>query len=65
MKRVTISVSISVDLAFRTLASQKFNFEKGWYSMAINEAMTLWINQNSIQIKDPKKITPIFELLTD
>lgn len=65
MKRVTVSVSISVDLAFRKLASQKFNFEKGWYSMAMHEAMKLWINQHSIQIKYSGKITPIFELFTD
>lgn len=44
MKRITVSVSEDVDLFFRKYASQKFKFERGWYSEAMEEAMKLWIN---------------------
>lgn len=44
MKRITVSVSEDVDLFFRKFASQKFKFEKGWYSEAMEDAMKLWIN---------------------
>ena len=44
MKRITVSVSKDVDLFFRKFASQKFKFEKGWYSEAMEDAMKLWIN---------------------
>lgn len=48
MKRVTISLPDETDLKFRRLASQKFRFEKGWYSKAIVEAIDFWINKNEI-----------------
>lgn len=44
MKRITVSVSEDVDLFFRKFASQKFKFERGWYSEAMEDAMKLWIN---------------------
>ena len=43
MKRITVSVSEDVDLFFRKFASQKFKFERGWYSEAMEDAMKLWI----------------------
>ena len=42
MKRITISVDSDVDLKFRKKASQKYQFEKGWYSSALAEAMVFW-----------------------
>lgn len=42
MKRVTITVDQEVDLKFRKKASQKYQFEKGWYSNAVAEAMNSW-----------------------
>ena len=42
MKRITISVDSDVDLKFRKKASQKYQFEKGWYSSALAEAMIFW-----------------------
>lgn len=49
-KRVTVSVDSPLDYEFRKLASQKFKFEKGWYSKAIAEAMDVWINYNEVGI---------------
>lgn len=49
-KRVTVSVDTHLDYEFRKLASQKFRFEKGWYSKAIAEAMDVWINYNELGI---------------
>lgn len=46
MKRVTISIPDETDLKFRKLASQRYRFEKGWYSKAIIEAIKIWINKN-------------------
>jgi hypothetical protein len=45
MKRITVSVDENIDLSFRKLASQRFRFQRGWYSEAVMEAMELWINQ--------------------
>lgn len=42
MKRVTIAVDSEVDLKFRKKASQKYQFEKGWYSSAVADAMESW-----------------------
>ncbi len=42
VKRITISVDSDVDLKFRKKASQKYQFEKGWYSSALAEAMVFW-----------------------
>lgn len=44
MKRITVSVDKDIDLFFRKFASQKFKFERGWYSEAVMEAMGMWIN---------------------
>ena len=56
MKRITISVDSDVDLKFRKKASQKYQFEKGWYSNALEEAMVSWSEdqtiKNSTQTKD-------------
>jgi hypothetical protein len=49
-KRVTVSLDSHLDYEFRKLASQKFKFEKGWYSKAISEAMDVWINYNEVGI---------------
>jgi len=46
MVRNTISVPENLDLLFRTLASTKFKFKKGWYGRAIAEAIELWIKEN-------------------
>lgn len=45
MKRITVSVDKDIDLFFRKFASQKFKFERGWYSKAVVEAMELWIEK--------------------
>ncbi len=45
MKRITVSVNKDIDLLFKKFASQKFKFERGWYSEAVMEAMELWIKQ--------------------
>ena len=47
MKRITITVDDDVDLKFRKKASQKYHFEKGWYSKAVNDAMTSWSSEGS------------------
>jgi hypothetical protein len=48
MKRVTISLPAQTDLKFRRMASQKFKFEKGWYSKAIAEAINFWMDKNEV-----------------
>ncbi|HHY00833.1 MAG TPA: hypothetical protein GX531_05615 [Methanothermobacter sp.] len=48
MKRVTISIPAQTDLKFRQMASQKFKFEKGWYSKAIIEAIKFWVDKNEV-----------------
>ena len=45
MKRITVSVDKDIDIFFRKFASQKFKFERGWYSKAVVEAMELWIEK--------------------
>ena len=49
MKRITISVDSDVDLKFRKKASQKYQFEKGWYSSALEEAMVAWSQDQSVK----------------
>ncbi|MDL2246386.1 hypothetical protein LJB96_02080 [Methanobrevibacter sp. OttesenSCG-928-K11] len=44
-KRVTVSVNTEIDLNFRKIASSKMKFKAGWYSIAIEEAMLLWIEK--------------------
>jgi hypothetical protein len=46
MKRVNISIKEDVDLKFKKKASQKFMFERGWYSRAMNEAMESWLKKS-------------------
>lgn len=45
MKRVTATVDEDTDLKFKKEASKKFQFERGWYSKAVNEAMEVWLNR--------------------
>lgn len=45
-KKSTVVVDNDVDLMFRKLAASKFNFCRGWYSKAINEAILDWIENN-------------------
>lgn len=47
MKRVTITVDSDVDIRFRKKASQKYQFEKGWYSKAVVDAMDSWATESS------------------
>jgi hypothetical protein len=46
-KRVTIVINENLDYKFRKMASQKFRFEPKWYSKAMEEAVNLWIDENS------------------
>ncbi len=50
LKRATVSVPPDLDYKFKKLASQKFKFEKGWYSKAMVEAMDMWIRYNDFVI---------------
>lgn len=54
MKRVTIAIDPYVDLKFRKKASQKYQFEKGWYSNAVAEAMLLWAEDSNIKDTEEK-----------
>lgn len=47
-KRITITVPEELDLKFRSIASKKFKFEKGWYSKAFIESMENWITNNEL-----------------
>ncbi len=47
-KHVTITINNDLDLHFRKLASSKMLFETGWYSKAVEEAMELWIENESL-----------------
>lgn len=51
MKRITISIDSDLDMKFRKKASQKYQFERGWYSIAVSEAMNYWAEE-----KDQKLI---------
>lgn len=42
VKRITITVNSEVDLKFRQKASRLYQFEKGWYSKAVSDAMESW-----------------------
>jgi hypothetical protein len=55
VKRITISVDSDVDLKFRKLASQKYQFEKGWYSSALAEAMIFWSDNKLVGSKNSTK----------
>ena len=53
LKRATVSVPQDLDYKFKKVASQKFKFEKGWYSKAMAEAMEIWLKYNNlIQLKN-------------
>jgi len=47
LKRVTIGIDSELDLKIRKKASQKYQFEKGWYSKAVAEAMELWATEDT------------------
>ncbi len=47
MKRVTIKVDPDVDVKFKKKASQKYQFEKGWYSKAVEDAMKSWASESN------------------
>jgi hypothetical protein len=49
VKRITISVDSDIDLKFRKKASQKYQFEKGWYSNALAEAMIFWSEDGKVE----------------
>lgn len=57
MKRVTIAIDSDVDLKFRKKASQKYQFEKGWYSNAVVDAMKDWAEDSSEAITNHSAIT--------
>ncbi|OEC85988.1 MULTISPECIES: hypothetical protein [Methanobacterium] len=53
LKRATVSIPQDLDYKFKKVASQKFKFEKGWYSKAMIEAMRIWLKYNNlIQLKN-------------
>ena len=53
LKRATVSIPYDLDYKFKKVASQKFKFEKGWYSKAMVEAMEIWLKYNNlIQLKN-------------
>ena len=55
VKRITISIDSDVDLKFRKKASQKYQFEKGWYSSALAEAMIFWSEDEHVKgVNQPK-----------
>ncbi|MDO9044841.1 MAG: hypothetical protein Q7U35_05980 [Methanobacteriaceae archaeon] len=56
MKRVTIAIDSDVDLKFRKKASQKYQFEKGWYSNAVADAMKDWAEDKSETITNHSAI---------
>lgn len=60
MKKITVTIDDEIDFKFRMLASQKYKFEKGWYSNFINEAIELWLTFNKIFNCHNKKFTPIW-----
>ena len=49
MKRITITVDSDVDLKFRQKASKKYQFQKGWYSSALAEAMVFWSEDGKVE----------------
>lgn len=50
LKRATVSIPYDLDYRFKKLASQKFRFEKGWYSKAMVEAMEMWLKYNDFVV---------------
>jgi hypothetical protein len=56
VKRVTIAIDSDVDLKFRKKASQKYQFEKGWYSNAVADAMKDWAEDDSQAITNHSAI---------
>jgi hypothetical protein len=51
-KRITITVPEELDFKFRSIASKKFKFEKGWYSKAFTESMENWIVNNELAVAE-------------
>jgi hypothetical protein len=54
LKRITISIDSELDMKFRKKASQKYKFERGWYSIAVAEAMTYWAEEKDQEIASNK-----------
>jgi len=54
LKRITISIDSKLDMKFRKKASQKYHFDRGWYSNAVQEAMTIWAEDKNEEINDNK-----------
>lgn len=53
LKRATVAIPCDLDYRFKKVASQKYKFEKGWYSKAMIEAMEIWLKYNDfIQLKN-------------
>lgn len=53
LKRATVAIPHDLDYKFKKVASQKYKFEKGWYSKAMVEAMEIWLKYNDfIQLKN-------------
>ncbi|MGB9979816.1 hypothetical protein [Methanobacterium sp.] len=53
LKRATVAIPRDLDYKFKKVASQKYKFEKGWYSKAMIEAMEIWLKYNEfIQLKN-------------
>src|SRR5690606_17252052 len=66
LKRATVSLPIDLDFKFRKLASQKYKFERGWYSRAVSEAMELWLISNEYTILNEgiNDVTQLMEIKT-
>ncbi|WP_248611684.1 hypothetical protein [Methanobacterium alcaliphilum] len=47
-KKTSVIVDSELDLEFKRIASRKYQFQKGWYSNALAEAMELWIKANEM-----------------
>jgi len=52
LKRITISIDSDLDMKFRKKASQKYQFERGWYSIAVSEAMNYWAEEKDQNISN-------------
>lgn len=47
-KKISVIIDSHLDLEFKRIASRKYQFQKGWYSNALAEAMELWIKANEM-----------------
>ena len=46
MKRLTVRVNDDIVKEFREIAKKKFGHRKGFFSKAIDEALTEWIKES-------------------